>query len=73
VSVTSLAYSPDGRLLMAGNSDGAIQVWDAASHQLVYTLEGHTAAVTKIELDDEGRLLISKSDDGTVRLWGIAD
>ncbi len=71
VSVTSLTYSPDGSLLIAGKSDGHIQMWNTANHQLVHTLEGHTAAVTKFELADEGRLLISKSGDGTVRLWGV--
>jgi WD40 repeat protein len=33
--VTALAYSPNGRTLAAGYSDGAIRLWDLASHRAI--------------------------------------
>ena len=33
--VNTIAYSPDGRLVVSGSSDGTAKVWDAASHTLL--------------------------------------
>ena len=33
--VTALAYSPDGSRVAAGYQDGAIRLWDLASHQMI--------------------------------------
>jgi WD40 repeat protein len=32
---TAITFSPDGSTLAAASSDGAIQLWDVASHQLL--------------------------------------
>ena len=34
-TVTKLAYSHDGNAIAAGRSDGAVDLWDAASHRLL--------------------------------------
>jgi WD domain, G-beta repeat len=35
--VTAVAYSPDGKTMAAGYSDGTIRLWDTASHRLIST------------------------------------
>jgi WD40 repeat protein len=40
-TVTSLASSPDGLLLVSGGDDGLVRVWDVPSRQQVGTFEGH--------------------------------
>src|SRR5205085_6285211 len=59
----------NGRKLAAGSDDGTIQLWDAATQQLMLTIEGHTGGVNSIAFSFNGSLLASKSHDGTVRLW----
>ena len=43
--VLSVAQSPDGRWLASGSMDGTVAVFDAATGQLLHTLEGHFKSV----------------------------
>ena len=40
-SITSAAYSPDGRRIVTGSADTEAKVWDAATGRDLLTLEGH--------------------------------
>ena len=40
--VTSVAFSPDGKTLATGSRDKTARVWDAATGEVLQTLEGHT-------------------------------
>ncbi|KAK4870121.1 hypothetical protein LT330_005175 [Penicillium expansum] len=68
--VRSVAFSPDGRLLVSG-SDTIIRVWDVTTGTLQQTCTGHSYAVLSVSFSPNGRLLASGSDDGTLRLWDV--
>ncbi len=71
--VTSIAFSPDGRLLALASSDGLVQLWNVATYRLFAVLvAGNPGSVTSIAFSPDGRLLALASQDGTVRLWDLA-
>ncbi len=71
-SVVSVAFSPDGRTILTGSWDNTARLWDAASGQLLHTLEGHTGPVYRVAFSPDGRTALTGSDDATARLWDVA-
>jgi WD40 repeat protein/serine/threonine protein kinase len=67
--VNSLAFSPDGKQIVAGGFDGALRVWDVETGRSLGTMEGNLSQIWDIAFSSDGKLLATASDDGTVRLW----
>jgi WD40 repeat protein/uncharacterized caspase-like protein len=72
LSVTSVAFSADGRNVLSGNYDNTAKLWDLASGKLVRTFEGHSRKVNSVVFSPDGRTALSGSDDQTVKLWDLA-
>ncbi|TGO07686.1 hypothetical protein BTUL_0253g00020 [Botrytis tulipae] len=69
-TVTSVAFSPDGKQIVSGSYDNTIRLWDTTTGlQIQPTLEGHTGSVYSVAFSPDGKQVVSGSDDNTVRLW----
>jgi len=71
VGVSSVAFSPDGEILVSGSADNTVKLWDIKTGKLINTLEGHTAFVNSVAFSPVGNILASGSDDNTFKLWDI--
>ena len=70
MAIFALAISDDGTYV-ASSCDSKIKIWDYASGNLIYTLEGHQDVVNCLEFDPEGRYLVSGSVDMEIKVWSL--
>ena len=47
-SVSSVSFSPDGKLLVSGSADSAIKLWDVATGSELKTFNGRQMGVLNI-------------------------
>ncbi len=69
VSISSFAYSPDGKTIVSGGADKTVRLWDARTGENIKTLIGHTETVVAVAYSPDGDTIVSASRDKTVRLW----
>ncbi len=73
-AVLKLAWSPDGRTLVAAHSKHRMRVWDARDGHLIRQSFGaHNGPVADVAFSPDGRTIASASFDRKVKLWKLED
>ncbi|TBU52469.1 WD40-repeat-containing domain protein [Dichomitus squalens] len=71
-AIHSLVYTPDGRFLIGGASDGTLYLWNAQTYEEVRTLDKNTAVVTFVIFSPDGRLMATGGTESVCTIWETA-
>jgi WD40 repeat protein len=70
----SVAFSPNGRYVAAGNEDGHLRIWDARTCHLLKRWEGHAPSIRPVAFRPDGKSLASGGGppDYAWRCWNVS-
>jgi cytochrome c len=71
--LSSLALSPDGRLIATAGLRGGIAIIDRASRKIIHRLTGPGLPVWSLVFDTDNRTLISGGADRVIRRWDAVE
>ncbi|MBE9206825.1 NACHT domain-containing protein [Nostoc sp. LEGE 06077] len=69
--IASVAFSPDGKLLATGDTNGEIRLYQVSDWRQLLICKGHTNWVPSLVFSPDGSMLASSSSDHTVKLWNV--
>ena len=64
-----MAFTPDGRNVVAAGKGKVVRIWDIATGQELLSLEGHRAQINALAFSPDGSILASCDHQGKVQLW----
>lgn len=71
VGVLALSFDPQGRYLAGASISDQVFLWDLASGEEVFCLDGHQGKVTNVCFSPDGSYVLSGSEDHTIRVWDV--
>src|SRR5262249_20746114 len=74
---TSVAFSPDGKLLASGGGSyrgdvSEVKLWDANSGKLIRVLGRNTGSLVGVAFSPDGRRVASAGRDKQIKIWDVA-
>jgi WD40 repeat protein len=69
---STLAFSPDGRLVGQGALHGNVGLWDVTAGRKLGEFQGHRGDVSSVIFSRDGKRLASGSVDTTALIWDVS-
>ncbi|MBD2435918.1 NB-ARC domain-containing protein [Nostoc sp. FACHB-110] len=69
--VLSVVFSPDGKLLAIGDTNGEIRLYQVSDWKQLLFCRAHTNWVLSIAFSPNSTILASSSSDKTIKLWDV--
>jgi WD40 repeat protein len=72
-AISSLAFSPDGKLLVAGDVSGRARIWNRSAPGIVPPIAGVQAhgSVSDVSIDPRNGTLVTVDNSVTATLWNV--
>ena len=68
--INSLAFCPDGKILVSGGDDYRVKLWDVDRAEELKS-EKHSAIVKTVGFSPDGKLIASGDDRGYIKIWDV--
>src|SRR5260370_32286217 len=72
--VNTVALSPDGEIVVSGERNGTVRMWEIGSGQCLHTLSRQTVGVfpvAAVAFRPDGRLFATSSPDNEINVWDV--
>lgn len=69
--VGSMAFTPNGAMLVTGGQDGTVRLWDRATGAQLQVLDDFTGNVIAVAVSPDGKTLAAEDHSGIIKLWNI--
>ena len=70
--ITALSFTSDGKMLVSGDRQGGLSVWETSSGTEMFSLTSLKGGVTSI-VSPGPQTCITAGEDGTVKLWDLRE
>ncbi|WP_143847583.1 WD40 repeat domain-containing serine/threonine protein kinase [Nocardiopsis sp. JB363] len=71
ISIGSITFSPDGKTIAVGRSDGDIYLWDTKSGEHTLTLAGEEEDIRHVVFSPDGNTLFAGGSGSMLRMWKL--
>ncbi len=68
-TISSMAFSPDGRTLATASMDHSVRLWDFEKRVPLAAIQGHLSEVFALAFSPDGQTIVTGAKDGDVKLW----
>jgi RNA polymerase sigma factor (sigma-70 family) len=72
LSIGSIAYSSDGKLIASGSEDASVRIWDAGTGRQMMQFGDQHSFVEAVALTADGKRVAAGTSAGELALWDIA-
>lgn len=70
--VSTVAISPNGKIIASGGFDNTIKLWNLQTGELICSIMGHSKPVLEVAFNPDGKLLVSGSVANSIKLWDLS-
>lgn len=72
-AVSHLTFRAEDNLLVSGDKQGHIALWETSRHTLVKKWKAHEGKVTDINFSPDGKQMVSAGYDGKICVWDLSN
>ena len=66
-----ISFTPNPKLIMSGNYQGGLNLWDLEQEKLIKTIDAHKQSINNITFHEKKNLFLTCSKDSTIKLWSF--